>query len=1034
MTGKGLMDDAEAGSRLRVGVLGPVLAWLDGRELDLGPPRQRAVLAVLAVRAGRSVSRGELIDAVWGDAPPASAENAVHSYVSGLRRALEPSRAPRAAGSVLATAGPGYLLRVEPAGLDADVFGQRLAEARRLRAAAEPAGSAEAYAGALGLWRGTTLSGIPGPFAETQRVRLEEARLAAAEEHAEVRLELGQHGELAGELAALVREHPLRERLRGLLMLALYRCGRQADALACFRQARSALTGELGVEPGPGLQRLHQQILAADPALTRPAVVAGARRPRRDTEAWAGPPGVETAAGTGAPGAGAGAADTAPAPQTAEPGAAAGWERAAPPARAGPAQLPHDVRAFTGRERELADLHALVPETGDPGGRPVVITTIEGTAGVGKTALAIRFAHQVAGSFPDGQLWLNLRGFAPDQVPLAPGDALGHLLHSLGMSAEQIPPGTDEKAARYRELLVARRVLIVLDNAVSTAQVRPLLPGQGPSLVLVTSRKQLTGLVTEDGARRIELGLLTPRAAIALLAAAVGAGRVAAEPESAADLARLCGHLPLALRIAAQRIAGRPHLRLADLAGQLAAERDRLDALADDAETPAVRAAFSWSYHALPADAARLFRLLGLHPGPDISLPATTVLTRATAAQARRLLDTLARAHLLQETRPGRYQLHDLLRVYAAERAGSDEPEAEREVAVRRLLGWYLHTTHAAAVILRPGRRVLPLDPPEAAWQPLAFAGHAEARAWCEEEHANLTAGVRLAAETGEDALAWKLSFSLHPFLALRRYWGECVAAHETGLAAARRLGDREAEALELGALGVAYALWGDEEERALDCHRQALAIDTKSENTRGISANLNDIGSIHFFRQRYEQAAGYFQRAAAAAREAGSRSLEGMALSNLGEAYRELGRPEPAIGHLRLAQAIFGELGDKYGLSETAHQLGETYRRSGRPEDALEQFRQALEFQIEIDNRPGQARTLASLAEVLHGEGRDREAREALEQALPILEDLQDPEAVKVRERLGRIGGQGTNAAALGAGGSGAASPMRTRSGRPPH
>lgn len=1030
MTGKGLMDDAEARSRLRVGVLGPVWARLNGRELEVGGPRQRAVLAVLAVRAGRVVSRGELIDAVWGDAPPASAESGVHSYVSGLRRALEPSRAPRAAGSVLTKVGPGYLLRLEPAGLDADVFGQRLAEARRLRAAGESAGSAGTYAGALGLWRGTALSGIPGPFAETQRVRLEEARLAAAEEHADVRLELGQDGQLAGELAALVRAHPLRERLRGLLMLALYRCGRQADALTCFREARRVLAGELGVEPGPELQRLHQQILAADPALTRPAVAAGARRSRKDTEAWARSPDVEAAAGTGATGAGAGLAGTPPAPQTTEPGTAAGRKMATPLGRAGPAQLPHDVQAFTGRERELADLHAHMPEAGDPGGRPVVITAIEGTAGAGKTALAIRFAHQVAGSFPDGQLWLNLRGFAPDQVPLAPGDALGHLLHSLGMSAQQIPPGTDEKAARYRELLAARRALIVLDNAASTAQVRPLLPGQGPSLVLVTSRKQLTGLVTEDGARRIELGLLTPLEASALLAAAVDAGRVAAEPASVADLARLCGHLPLALRIAAQRIASRPHLKLADLAGELAAERDRLDVLADDAEVPAVRAAFSWSYQALPPDAARLFRLLGLHPGPDISLPAAAVLARTTAAQAQRPLDALARAHLLQETRPGRYQLHDLLRVYAAERAAADEPEAEREAAVRRLLGWYLHTTHAAAIIFRPGRRVLPLDPPEAAWPPLGFAGHAEALAWYEAEHANLTAAVRLAAETGEDVLAWKLSLSLHPFFALRRYWGECVAAHETGLAAARRLGDWEAEALELGALGVAYAPQGNE-ERALDCHRQALAIDTESENTRGISANLNDIGSIHFFRQRYEQAAGYFQRAVAAAREAGSRNLEGMALSNLGEAYRELGRPGPAIGHLRLAQAIFDELGDKYGLSETAHQLGETYRRSGRPEDALEQFRQALESQTEIDNRPGQARTLASLAEVLHDEGRGPEAQEALEQALLILEDLQDPEAVKVRERLGAMTGQGIDAAALG--GSGAASPIRTRSGRPP-
>jgi DNA-binding SARP family transcriptional activator len=503
---------------LRVALLGPVRAWRAEVELELGAPQRRAVLALLAVRANQVVARDELIDGIWGEELPARSVNALHVHVARLRAVLEPGRARRAPGRTLLAGKAGYLLRLAPGQLDTEVFTQRLAAARASRAAGDLAGAAGLFDAALRLWQGTALAGIPGPLAEIARAGLGEQRLAAMEEHVDAILALGRHAEAAQRLIELVGGHPLRERFRAQLMLALYRSDRQSEALAAFAAARRVLAGELGIEPGPQLQQLHARILAADPGLDF------------------APQGTAAAQGT---------------PARATAGEAAPVTPAAGERRPAPAQLPADVAAFTGRTGELAALGRLAAPSA-----AVPITVVSGSAGVGKTALAVRWARQAAGLFPDGQLYVNLRGYDPDQ-PMPPGEALAGFLRALGMAGQQIPPGDDERAAAYRSLLDGRRVLVLLDNAASVEQVRPLLPGCPSCLVMVTSRDSLAGLIARHGAGRLDLDILPQADAVGLLRTLIG-DRVDAEPGAAAALATQCARLPLALRVAAELAAGSP--------------------------------------------------------------------------------------------------------------------------------------------------------------------------------------------------------------------------------------------------------------------------------------------------------------------------------------------------------------------------------------------------------------------------------------------------------------------------------------------
>jgi DNA-binding SARP family transcriptional activator len=739
---------------LRVGVLGPVTAWYGQDELHVGQPRQQAVLGILAMRANRVISRGELVDAVWGQDPPASAEGGIYTYVAGLRRIIEPGRSLRGPGRVLVSSGAGYVLHLVPGQPDAVAFEQQLARARQLRKNGELTGAVTALEGALGLWRGVAFAAVPGPFAETERARLAELRSTAAEERADALLALGRHSEVVPDLTAMVADHPLRERMRALLMIALYRSGRPAEALRVFADGRRVLADELGIDPGSDLFRIHQQVLASDPALRLPGV--GGRGVVADPEA--GPHGRDGAAAAGrarrtgaTPGSRGSDGSSLAAPQAGSgpgtgpgPGGALSWaggRHGAPVSRGFPvpAQLPLDAQGFSGRQDELATLHAMLPPARpDTTDEPVPVVIVSGTAGVGKTALAIHFGRQVAKRFPDGQLYVNLRGRDPGTAPVEPGEALRYFLDALGVPPYRIVASTEERAALYRSLVDGKRMLIVLDNASNAAQVRPLLPGSPGCLVVVTSRNQMAGLVAAEGAALVTLDVLSGDEAHEMLARRLGRDRVAAEPEAADEIIGACARLPLALSIAVGRAAagspGRARRPLAELAAELRDVRSRLDALEEGDPATDVRAVLSWSYDQLSPSAARVFRLLGLHPGPDISLSAAASLAGISRAEAGTALRELTRTHMVAERLPGRFTFHDLLRVYAADQAERHDSAADRDAAMHRVLDHYLHTAASASQRFSPSRSPLRVAAPEPGVLPADLADKDQALAWFDAE------------------------------------------------------------------------------------------------------------------------------------------------------------------------------------------------------------------------------------------------------------------------------------------------------------
>jgi tetratricopeptide (TPR) repeat protein len=718
-------------------------------------------------------------------------------------------------------------------------------------------------------------------------VRLGEQRLTAIEERIEVVLALGGHAEAAAALAGLVREHPLRERFRGQLMLALYKCGRRAEALAAFAETRSVLVEDLGIEPGSELRSLHERILAADAALDQPA----------------------------------GGAVTRP-----EPSSAAGQASGRPV----PAQLPGDVDAFTGRAAELAELDRMLATAhGQPGqgaaeASAVVISAVSGTAGVGKTALAVHWARRVAAVFPDGQLYVNLRGYDPDQ-PVRPADALAGFLRALGMAEEDIPPEPEERAAAYRSLLHGRRTLVVLDNAGGVEQVRPLLPGSPGCLVVVTSRDSLAGLVARHGVQRLDLDTLPLRDAAALLRALIGA-RVDAEPSATATLAAQCARLPLALRVAAELAAARPDDSLHDLAGQLADERRRLDLLdaGGDVRT-AVRGVFSWSYRHLGDDAARAFRLLGLHPGADFDAHAAAALAATTLEQARDFLHLLARAHLVRPVSRSRYGMHDLLRAYARQLASAED----RQAALTSLFDYYLGTAAAAMDTLVPGERHHRPAIPATVTPVPVLTSRARARGWLDEQRATFVAIAAYTAEHDWPGHTTGLAATVYRYLETGGHYADAAAIHSHARRAARRAGDRAAEATALTNLGI-----------------------------------------VSWRQGRYRQAAGQHRQALTVSVAIGDRTGEAIALNNLGAVYERQGRYEEAAGRHREALALFREMGDRAGESEALNGVGETLLATGRPAEARVQHAAALALASQIGDTYEHARAHSGLAAACHASG----------------------------------------------------------------
>ncbi|MBV9379921.1 MAG: winged helix-turn-helix domain-containing protein, partial [Streptosporangiaceae bacterium] len=772
-------------------ILGPLrLRGVTG-DAALGGDKPRRLLAALALHANEAVSAGRLTEVVWGATPPRSARQNLQTYVWSLRRAL---KAAGDRGPLIEAVPPGYALRVEPEDLDWLRF-VRLTAAAGECLARDPATASKLLREALGYWRGPVLADVADDLGALRPriAAMEEARLSALEQRIQADLATGRHHELTGELAELAAAYPLRERLRAHQMLALYRCGRQAEALAAYHQLRAQLAEELGVDPGPEPQRLFEAMLRADPGLDVPAQPAAA----------------DAADGR--------------------------WPRV-------PRQLPAQAAGFAGRAGELRRMDEFLAAAP----AALLIVAVTGPPGAGKTALALHWAHRVQQRFGDGTLFADLHGWDPGRPAAEPAEVLDGFLRALAIRPEDIPPGVDERAALLRSVLDGKRVLIVLDNVPEPGQVRPLLPGSAGCLVLITSRSRLSGLAARDGAARIALGPLAEDEALALLRQVTDPCRVEAEPAAASEVTRLCGGLPLALRIAADRIAAQPALALSGLVDQLSDERARLRLLATDDDDTAVRAAFSSSYRGLGVPAARMFRLAGLHAGREFSVAAAAAAAGTDETDARDLLVLLAGAHLLDDTVPGRFRLHDLLAVYAAERAAAEDPPGPRDRALRRLLGWYLHTADAADRTLIPRRARPPLARPPDDCRPVTFGGYDEAFAWCETERENLVCATRQAVAAGELEIAWQLPAALGAYLKISRRWDDWIATHEAGLGAARRLGDAAAEAWLLSSLGGAH---GDLRQfgRAAECFARALAIRRELGDRHGQAVTLLNMGFLHW-------------------------------------------------------------------------------------------------------------------------------------------------------------------------------------------
>jgi len=908
------------------GALGTVKVSRAESEVDVSTQMLRRLLALLIARAGQLMSPAMIADELWNADPPVTSRKTVQVYIHKLRRLLGDD------GRITHSA-MGYTLLAHRGERDCDRFEQLLDQAAT---ESDPAAISKTLRRALGMWRGPAYDGIDDmPSVTAERERLEGRRLTAFEDRITADLQLGLHSTVVDEVAAAVSVHPYRERLRGQLMLALYRSGRQADALNAFRQAREQLATELGIEPGPELQALHQQILNNDPGLTAPA------RPK-------------------------------------------------PPAHH-LRFLPRDISDFIGRAEALAQLSALRDVRA-----AVVISAIDGTAGIGKTTLAVHWAHHVADDYPDGQLYLNLRGFDPSGSVVQPGDALRSLLEALQVPADHIPRDLQARAGLYRSLLESRRMVVVLDNARDAKQVRPLLPGCTSCLVLVTSRNQLTGLVATDGAYPVSLDLLDAAESWELLAARLGHERLRTDPEATDEILARCAGLPLALAIVAAGAATQPRRPLAYFATQLREAQGSLHAFANSDDTATdVRAVFSWSYQALSPSAARLFRLLGLHPGPDVSAGAAASLA-GHPVEAE--LAELVGARLLMSSTPDRYSFHDLLRAYAAELALAIDADHDRAAATRRMLDHYVHTAHAADRVLAPARDLVILPTAEPGVRPDTFG---DPLAWFTAEHSVLLAMTRHAAATGHDASVGRLSWVLGIFLNRQGHWHDWAEVQDAGVAAYLRLGDIEGQAVTRMNLARAYTRIGSF-DLAEPQFRQALDLYESLADNIGLGhANLNLGWMCDQQGERYPEALGFAVRASEHYRIAAHQVGQANALNLAGWCQAQLGGYTDAVRHCEQALALQIEIGDRRAQANTWDSLGFAQHRLGNHGEAVRCYGHAIAIQREVGERYQTADTLIHLAEVLDAADRRAEAGDALREAWQICEDLGHPDAAKIQARL---------------------------------
>ncbi|WIY05261.1 BTAD domain-containing putative transcriptional regulator [Amycolatopsis mongoliensis] len=924
-------------------VLGPAEVTADGHLVPLGGSRPLIVLAGLLLRANRVVPVDELGRWLWNDDRRRS-KGALQTYVLRLRRALGDQVAIR-------TESGGYLIELDDDLLDLSRFRALATRGKAAMDRGESRRAAALFAEALGQWRGAALLNVESDALHRDEAgQLAEERLRVREQWADALLDVGEYGTVIPELTRLTRENPLRERLHEQLMVALYRSGRQAEALDVHRRISDVLAEELGLDPGPSLQRTRQAILT----------------------------GADDAAGAGLP---------------------ARYRLGAEPQV--PHQLPADLRTFSGRECDLKALHALLPEAIDAG-TSTPIASVEGMGGIGKTTLAVHFAHEIAGRFPGGQVYLNLRGYGPGE-PVEPSAALEAMLTALGVPCEAIPGDLDGRAASWRTHSAGRRLLVLLDNANRTEQVRPLLPGPG-CLVVITSRWQLRALVATHGARRIALEELGEEDAVELLASAIGLDRVARDPAAAERFVRYCGGLPLAIRILAVRAAQFPDLALDEFVDSL--ETDLLGSFdLADGEGTNIRSVFSYSYQALEPPAARLLRLLGLPTGVDFTAPAAAAVAGLDVAATRPMLETLAAAHLLAQPRPGRYQFHDLIRAYAGEVASQVDPASERDAALDRLLDWYLASALNASRRMRPERyyRLLDLDDLGGG---LEFASYHDALDWFGEEAGNLIAAVHLARSRRDD-VCWKLAWLLQSYFVTRSRLDEWRSVFAVALEAARASGHRPGEAGILSGLGVVngVARQYDESRRFLE---QVLAIQRELGAREGEARAQYNLAMAAHNLDDYAWAYEHGMQALEIVRELGLGAFEASVLRALGDICTSMGDHEQALRLADAALAVLGPDGEPVDTRFTQHTRGLALVGLGRLDEGIACIRDSVSMFFEMGEQYEAADVLAQLGTIHLRHGDRAVARECWVRSVRLLTELDHPDADDVRAKLAALVGSG--------------------------
>ncbi|MFI6449391.1 AfsR/SARP family transcriptional regulator [Kitasatospora sp. NPDC050543] len=942
---------------LRIALLGPLRVWRGERELETGPAQRRAVLAALALRRGQVVPVDDLAQGIWGWDPPTSAAVALRNHVSRLRAVLEADpRRPR----LLVSAAGGYALRLGEEALDTVRCERLAAQAERAGAAGDLEGGARLLGEALALWDGTALTGVPGEYAERQRHRLTERRLVLAESRLRLELELGRHAGAAAELSALAEEHPVREGLRALQMLALYRCGQQAAALAGYDRTRRHLAEELGIDPGPELSRLYQGILRSDPALAAP----GEAEPAAAAVGAGGPP-VR---------------------------AAAEWVP--------PAQLPAAAPDFTGRLAHVAGLGGALRQAAGQAEQATAATVwvIHGMGGVGKTTLAVQAAQAARTLFPDGQLYADLRGASNE--PADPHQVQGVFLRSLGVPPENIPGSVVERTALYRSRMAGRRLLLLLDNAAGTEQVESLMPGTAQCAVLLTSRTPLPCLPVTGRA------LLEPfdeSEALALLGRIAGGALLEGEPQAARALVRACGLLPLAVRIAAARLASRPGWTLASLTDRLA---DRARILTElETGSLAVESAFQLGYASLGKATARAFRLLAIPEIAELTPEVSAAVLDTTERAAEVLLEALVDVGLLESREPGRYRYHDLVRLFARHRTLSTDSATERRAVLSRLAHHYLAGMGAALRVERPYSRLANALDPSGARQ----AGPARGQQWVIAE---LPSMLALAAQilhhptrpvSPQDArVLGSLLVLLMPSTDLCLPWRGIKPMAQVLLRSAEEHGDRGAVVNACVVLAMAYAHTGEHELARATARRAHQDTDLDDAVFRHRMPMVRGtVAAMH--PESLEEAVGHFELGRELSREAGEAGMEAQCAAGLAKAHLGLGRPEQALRHGRDALALYRASDCAAGAALALRHLGEALNALGRHAEALEQYGAALAVCEAEGLRTQQAQTLLACA-VAESDGRRPERAAALAgDALVLLTELGDlPGARRARELLG--------------------------------